>query len=48
MATEGPEALVVTGAYGSGKSSVIEEIAVTLEGTDAPFAAIDLDWLGWT
>ena len=47
MATEGSEALLVTGAYGSGKSSVIEELAVALEQRDAPYAAIDLDWLAW-
>jgi shikimate kinase len=41
------EALLVTGSFGSGKTSVIEEIAEILEGRDVPYAAIDLDWLCW-
>jgi hypothetical protein len=32
--------------YGSGKSSVAQEIAVLLEEQDAPYALLDLDFLG--
>jgi adenylylsulfate kinase len=42
-----PEALLITGAYGSGKSSVVEEIADRLEDRGLPYAALDLDWLSW-
>jgi shikimate kinase len=41
------EALLVIGPFGSGKSSVIEEVAEILEHRDVPYAAIDLDWLCW-
>ncbi len=47
MATEGSETLLVTGAYGSGKTTVVEELAATLEERGAPYAAIDLDWMAW-
>jgi chloramphenicol 3-O-phosphotransferase len=43
-----PEALVLSGAYGAGKSAVAVEIADILEARGAPFAAIDLDWLTWS
>ena len=38
---------MVTGTYGAGKSSVVEEMASVLEGTGVSYAAIDLDWLWW-
>jgi chloramphenicol 3-O-phosphotransferase len=41
------EAVVLTGVYGAGKTSVLEEIAHILEGRGVRFGAIDLDWLGW-
>jgi adenylylsulfate kinase-like enzyme len=41
------EAVLITGLYGSGKSSVAAEIAELLEARDVPYAAIDLDWLAW-
>jgi len=41
------EAVLITGPYGSGKTSVIEELAAVLEDRGTPYAAIDLDWLGW-
>lgn len=43
-----PEALLLTGAYGTGKSAVAEEIADILEARGVPYAAIDLDWLTWS
>ena len=41
------EALLVTGIYGSGKTSLVEEIADRYERLGVAFGAIDLDWLGW-
>jgi hypothetical protein len=41
------EAVLICGAYGTGKSSVAAEMAELLESRDVPFAAIDLDWLAW-
>jgi hypothetical protein len=40
-------AVLITGVYGSGKSSVAQEIAHLLEKQDAPYALLDLDFLGW-
>jgi hypothetical protein len=42
-----PEAVLVTGVYGVGKTTVVEEMAEQLENTGLTFAAIDLDWLWW-
>lgn len=42
-----PVAVLVTGAYGTGKSSVIEEMAGILESVDVSFAMLDLDYLWW-
>ena len=42
-----PQAVLVTGAFGSGKTSVIQEIADILEGRGLAYAAVDLDWLTW-
>ena len=40
-------AVLITGVYGSGKSSVAQEIAVLLEKCNAQYALLDLDFLGW-
>jgi GTPase SAR1 family protein len=40
-------ALLVTGTYGSGKTTLVEELAELLEERGDPYGAIDLDWLGW-
>ncbi len=40
-------ALLVTGAYGTGKTTVVEELAQRLEDADLAYGAIDLDWLMW-
>ena len=40
-------AVLITGVYGSGKSSVAQEIAYLLEKQNAPYALLDLDFLGW-
>lgn len=41
-------AILLTGAYGTGKSAVAAEIAELLELSTQPYAAIDLDWLCWS
>ena len=47
MTEADPEAVLLTGAYGTGKSSVAAEMAEILDDHDVPLAAIDLDWLIW-
>jgi hypothetical protein len=42
-----PQAALVTGLFGTGKSSVAIEIADVLEQRGLPYAVIDLDWLCW-
>ncbi len=42
-----PSGALVTGAFGTGKTSVVEEIAEILERAGIPYGAIDLDWLCW-
>src|SRR5579872_7158515 len=39
--------VVITGVYGSGKSSVAKEIAYLFEQRHQPYALLDLDFLGW-
>lgn len=41
------EAVLITGVYGSGKSSAAEEIAALLEERNASYALLDLDFLAW-
>lgn len=41
------EAVLITGVYGSGKSSVAQEIADLLEKGNAPYALLDFGFLGW-
>lgn len=47
MHSRDAEAVLVTGVYGSGKSSVAEEVAYLLERQREPYALLDLDYLGW-
>ncbi len=42
-----PRAVLITGVYGSGKSSVGAEIAYVLQERNEPYALLDLDYLGW-
>ena len=42
------EAVLLTGVYGSGKSSVAAEIAYLLEQQGELYALLDLDYLSWT
>jgi hypothetical protein len=39
--------LLITGAYGVGKTSLLEELAEIFEERGVRYAAIDLDWLAW-
>ena len=41
------DGVLITGVYGTGKSSVAAEIAETLERHGVPYGALDLDWLTW-
>jgi hypothetical protein len=41
------EAVLLTGLYGVGKSTVAVELAEQLERGDIRYAALDLDWLAW-
>ena len=47
MGSCGTEGVLITGVYGSGKSSVAAEIAYLLEQRRQPYAMLDLDYLGW-
>jgi adenylylsulfate kinase-like enzyme len=39
--------LIITGAYGTGKTTLAAELAEMLAARRLPCAAVDLDWLGW-
>jgi hypothetical protein len=41
------QALLVTGAYGTGKTTLVKELAQRLEDAGLAYGAIDLDWLMW-
>ena len=41
------DAVLVTGVYGSGKSTVVADIAAMLEQRGERYGALDVDWLGW-
>jgi adenylylsulfate kinase len=43
----GAGGVLITGVYGSGKSSVAAEISYLLERRRQPHALLDLDYLGW-
>jgi len=47
MGIRGPDGVLITGVYGSGKSTVAAEIAYLLEQRRQPYALLDLDYLGW-
>jgi len=47
MGVRSDEAVLITGAYGAGKSTVAKEIAYLLEQRRQPYALLDLDFLGW-
>ena len=47
MGVRSAEGVLITGVYGSGKSTVAAEIAYLLEQRRQPYALLDLDFLGW-
>ena len=47
MELRGAGGVLITGVYGSGKSSVAAEISYLLERRRQPHALLDLDYLGW-
>lgn len=47
MPEDDEEGVLITGVYGSGKSSVAAEITYLLEQRNQPYALLDLDYLGW-
>ena len=48
MAVEGKtEAVLVTGVYGAGKSTVIADMGKVLSDHGQRYGLIDVDWLGW-
>ncbi len=42
-----PSAVLVTGVYGSGKSTVVADIGALLESRGECYGVLDVDWLGW-
>lgn len=47
MVSPDPQGVLITGVYGSGKSSVAAEIGYELEQRGELYALLDLDFLGW-
>ncbi len=47
MGRRSAEGVLITGVYGSGKSTVAAELAWLLERQGEPFALLDLDYLSW-
>jgi hypothetical protein len=41
------EAVLITGVYGAGKSSVVADIGAVLQTRGEHFGLLDVDWLGW-
>ena len=45
--SDGPQAILISGVYGVGKSTMAAQIADLLEARGVHYAALDLDWLSW-
>ena len=43
-----PQAVLLTGVFGVGESTLAADLAELLDELDVPVAALDLDWLTWT
>jgi hypothetical protein len=44
----GAQAVLLTGLFGTGKSTVAADLADVLEAAGVTYAVLDLDWLTWT
>jgi hypothetical protein len=44
---DAPDAVVISGVYGVGKTTVTVQLADLLEERGVRYAALDLDWLSW-
>jgi predicted kinase len=44
----GAQAVLLTGLFGTGKSTVAADLADVLEAAGITYAVLDLDWLTWT
>jgi predicted kinase len=44
----GAQAVLLTGLFGTGKSTVAADLADVLDAAAVTYAALDLDWLTWT
>jgi adenylylsulfate kinase-like enzyme len=42
-----PAAVLVTGVYCAGKSTVVADIGALLESRGERYGVLDVDWLGW-
>lgn len=42
-----PTAVLLTGVYGSGKSTVVADMGALLQSRGESFGLVDVDWLGW-
>jgi hypothetical protein len=40
-------AVLVTGVYGAGKSTVVADVGALLQSRGVHFGVLDIDWLGW-
>jgi adenylylsulfate kinase len=47
MEVRSGEGVLITGVYGTGKSTVAAEVSYLLEQRRQPYALLDLDFLGW-
>jgi hypothetical protein len=45
--SSGAEAVLVTGVYGAGKSTVVADIGKLLTDRGERYGLLDVDWLGW-
>ena len=41
------DAVLVTGVYGAGKSTVVADVGAVLGGHGVRYGLLDVDWLGW-
>jgi hypothetical protein len=42
-----PSAVLLTGVFGAGKSTVVADMGALLESKGEPYGLVDVDWLSW-